>query len=155
MNKRYEFTKEQYQEMLDMRAKNITLKDIAFHFNVISSQAMLYIIRQASKRLSDEPKPPKATKSHKAPKTKPEIRKFDSKPQSNSPWSQTVSVLPSLSTDEQPVKAVLVPNMAKVGEPLFMIYCDRHLYCIANHVRLEKCNFGNLKDDRRLPECQR
>lgn len=154
MNNRYQFTKEQYQEMLDMRAKNITLKDIAMHFNVVSSQAMLYIIRQASKRLSDEPKPPKATKSHKAPKAKPETRKNVSKQQSNNPWHQTVSVLPSLSTEEGPVKnfpGVMVKNEPQVGEPLFMIYCDRHLYCIANHVRLEKCNFGHLKDDRRLP----
>jgi len=151
MNNRYQFTKEQYQEMLDMRAKNITLKDIALHFNVISSQAMLYIIRQASKRLSDEPKPPKATKSHFDNRTKPETIKRVSKPQPNNPWHQTVSVLPSLSTPNEPVKAVMVKNEPKVGEPLFMVYCDRHLYCIANHVRLEKCNFGNLKDDRRLP----
>ena len=155
MNNRYHFTKDQYREMLDMKTKGNSFKNIAIHFKVESAQAIRYILKQAPIRLADVPIAPKPPKAPTEPKAKKEIilrasvAVSEAKPPTATPATPPLA---SLSIDQLLVNSQTTkqPNLQIDTGAYTVIYCSRHLYCIANFVRADKCNFKHLKDSRRL-----
>jgi hypothetical protein len=150
--------------MLDMKTKGNSFKNIAIHFKVESAQAMRYILKQAPIRLSDVPIAAKLPKAPKAPKAKnnfilrSSLAVSEAKPPTATPplagqATPATPPLASLSIDQLLVnesQTTKQPSLQIDTGAYTVIYCSRHLYCIANFVRADKCNFKHLKDSRRL-----